>query len=116
MNSAGLTSWCVATRQSGDIGYWCAVPSLFAGGRRHDRHANTHRSIHRLQKKLAGPRADAMSLATSATVGASLVDATELAHALLATLLHQAPPTEFATLARYLIEKAGGGINLYLRL
>jgi hypothetical protein len=26
------------------------------------------------------------------------------------------PPTEFATLARYLIEKAGGGINLYLRL
>lgn len=26
------------------------------------------------------------------------------------------PPTEFATLARCLIEKAGGGINLYLRL
>jgi hypothetical protein len=43
------------------------------------------------KKKPAGTLADAMSLATSATVSARLVDATELAHALLAALLHQAP-------------------------
>lgn len=43
------------------------------------------------KKKQAGTIADAMSLAASAPVGAGVADATELAHALLASLLRQAP-------------------------
>src|SRR5512133_2831066 len=92
MNSAGPTSWYVTTRQSGGMGCGCAVPLPCAGGRRHDRLGNMHRSIHRFgKKKPAGTVADAMSLAASAPVGAGVADATELAHALLASLLRQAP-------------------------
>lgn len=57
------------------------------------RQARQHASVDSpaRKKKRAGTLSDAMPLATSDTVGASLVDATELAHALLAALLHQAP-------------------------
>ncbi|MBK4739156.1 transposase [Noviherbaspirillum sp. DKR-6] len=43
------------------------------------------------KKKPAGARADAMSLAASATVSAGVADTAELAHALLAAVLCQAP-------------------------
>lgn len=57
------------------------------------RQARQHASVDSLvwKKKPAGALADAMPLAASATVSASMVDAAELAHALLAVLLHQAP-------------------------
>jgi SRSO17 transposase len=57
------------------------------------RQARQHASVNSpvRKKKPDGTVADAMSLATATAVGAGVVDATELAHALLASLLRQAP-------------------------
>lgn len=63
-------------------------------------------------KKTAGALIDAISLATSTMVGASLVDATELPHAILAALLHQTPPTEFAMLADTSSRRLGGSTSI----
>lgn len=63
-------------------------------------------------KKTAGAQIDAISLATSTMVGASLVDATELPHAILAALLYQTPPTEFAMLADTSSRRLGGSTSI----
>jgi hypothetical protein len=51
---------------------------------------------------------------TAAAISESVVDASAVAHALLACLLRQAPLAELATLMNIFL--GGDGINLYLRL
>lgn len=74
--------------------HWQLVCCAFAFCWWHEaRQAHQHASVNSpvRKKKPAGALADAMSLATAASVSAGVVDATELAHALLANLLRQAP-------------------------
>lgn len=74
--------------------HWQLVCCAFAFCWWHEaRQAHQHASVNSpvRKKKPASALTDAMSLAAVAAVGAGVVDATELAHALLASLLRQAP-------------------------